>query len=47
MAHENIRGARDCFREALIQDGLSPDLEDELRRLVRLVNDMLNSRVVP
>ena len=45
--HENIRGARDCFREALIQDGLSPDLEDELRRLVRLVNDMLNSRVVP
>lgn len=43
----NIRDARDLFREALIQDGISRDLEDELRRLVVALNEMLNSRVVP
>ena len=45
--HENIREARDLFREALIQDGISRDLEDELRRLVVVLNEMLNHRVVP
>ena len=45
--NEHIRAARDLFREALIQDGLSPDLEDELRRLVVVVSEMLNHRVVP
>ena len=45
--HEQIRQARDLFREALIQDGISPDMEDELRRLVVLLNKMLNHRVVP
>lgn len=44
---ENIRAARDLFREAVIQDGISPDLEDELRRLVVSINDMLTHRVVP
>lgn len=43
----NIRDARDLFREALIQDGISRDLEDELRRLVVALNEMLNARVVP
>ena len=43
----NIREARDLFREALIQDGISRDLEDELRRLVVVLNEMLNNRVVP
>ncbi len=45
--HEHLREARDLFREALIQDGISRDLEDELRRLVVLVNEMLNHRVLP
>ena len=44
---EQMREARDLFREALIQDGISRDLEDELRRLVLVLNEMLNSRVVP
>lgn len=45
--HEQIRQARDLFREALIQDGISADMEDELRRLVVVLNEMLNHRVVP
>ena len=44
---ENVREARDLFREALIEDGLSRDLEDELRRLVVVLNEMLTHRVVP
>jgi len=44
---ENIRTARDLFREAVIQDGITPDLEDELRRLVVSINEMLNHRVIP
>ena len=47
LGHENIREARDLFREALIQDGISRDLEDELRRMLVALNDMLNNRVVP
>lgn len=43
----NLREARDLFREAAVQDGITPDLEDELRRLVKSVNEMLNARVVP
>ncbi len=42
-----LREARDLFREAAIQDGITEDLEAELRRLVKAVNDMLNSRVIP
>jgi len=42
-----VREARDIFREALIQDEISPDLEEELRRLVRVINEMLNQRAVP
>lgn len=44
---ERIREARDLFREAAIQDGITEDLEAELRRLVKTVNAMLNSRVIP
>jgi len=44
---EQLRQARDLFREALIQDDISPDLEDELRRLVLLLNEMLNQRALP
>ena len=44
---ESIRIARDLFRDAVIQDGISPDLEDELRRLVVSINDMLTHRVIP
>ena len=42
-----IREARDLFREALILDSISPDIEKELRRLVQEVNTMLNGRVIP
>jgi hypothetical protein len=42
-----IREARDLFRESLILDGITGDLEDELRRLVQEVNDLLNHRVIP
>ncbi len=42
-----IREARDLFREAAIQEGISQDIEDELRRLVKIVNDMLNYRPIP
>lgn len=42
-----VREARDIFREAMIQDGLTEDLEDELRRLVKAVNDFINERVIP
>lgn len=44
---ESIRIARDLFRDAVIQDGITPDLEDELRRLVVSINEMLTHRVVP
>lgn len=43
----DLREARDLFREAAIQDGITDDLEAELRRLVKAVNDMLNNRVIP
>jgi hypothetical protein len=42
-----IRDARDVFRDALVLDGITEDLEDELRRLVKAINDMLNERVIP
>lgn len=41
------REARDLFREALILDDLSEDLQAELRRLIKAVNDALNERVIP
>ena len=47
QGQEHVREARDLFREAMIQDGVSKDLEDELRRLVVVLNEMLNHRVVP
>ncbi len=43
----DLREARDMFREAAIQDGINDDLEAELRRLVKSINDMLNNRVIP
>jgi serine/threonine protein kinase len=42
-----LREARDLFREAAILDGITDDLDAELRRLVKAVNEMLNNRVVP
>jgi len=44
---EQLRKAREHFREAAILEGISADLEQELRRLVKRVNDMLNRRVIP
>lgn len=42
-----LRAARDHFREALTLDDLTLDLEDELRRLTKALNEMLNHRVIP
>lgn len=42
-----LKNARDTFRDALLLDDLAPDMEDELRRLVKAVNEMLNHRVIP
>jgi serine/threonine protein kinase len=42
-----IREARDLFRDALTLEGIAPDLEDELRRLAKAVNEMLARRVIP
>jgi serine/threonine protein kinase len=47
QGHVQLREARDLFREAVIEEGITEDLEDELRRLVKLVNEMLNHRVIP
>lgn len=43
----DLREARDMFREAAIQEGITEDLEAELRRLVKSINEMLNHRVIP
>ncbi len=43
----SLKNARDAFRDALTLDDLTPDMEDELRRLVKALNDMLNHRVIP
>jgi serine/threonine protein kinase len=42
-----IREARDLFRDAAVQDGISPEMEAELRRLVKAVNELLSHRVIP
>ena len=42
-----LRDARDLFRDSLVLEGITEDLEDELRRLAKAVNDMLNERVIP
>ncbi|MFN8374936.1 MAG: hypothetical protein U0694_18925 [Anaerolineae bacterium] len=47
QGHAQLREARDLFREAVIEEGITEDLEDELRRLVKLVNEMLSHRVIP
>ncbi|MEM9955356.1 MAG: hypothetical protein AAF846_27380 [Chloroflexota bacterium] len=44
---EAMREARDLLRDTLILDGISEDLESELRRLVKSVNDAINNRVIP
>ncbi|HYO88572.1 MAG TPA: hypothetical protein VER79_07975 [Candidatus Limnocylindrales bacterium] len=44
---DSLREARDLFRDAAIAEGISPDLEAELRRLVVAINNMLNGRAIP
>lgn len=44
---DSIREARDLLREALIIDDITPDIEDEIRRVLLAVNAMLNARVIP
>ncbi len=47
IAHASLREARSLFREAVIQDNITEDLEQELRRMVKAINEMLNKRVIP
>ena len=47
IAHASLREARDLFREAAVLDDITEDLEDELRRLAKAVNEMLNHRIIP
>lgn len=47
QGQESLREARDILRDAAIMDDITPDLEDELRRLVKAANQMLNNRVIP
>ena len=42
-----VREARDRLRDAMVQDGITQDLEDELRRLIKDINDVLNQRIIP
>lgn len=44
---EKLREARDLFRDAAIEDHITSDMEAELRRLVKAVNEALNHRVIP
>jgi serine/threonine protein kinase len=47
QGQSHLREAGDLFREALVEEGISEDVEAELRRLVHLLNHMLNARVIP
>lgn len=47
QGQDQVREARDLFRDAAILDHITTDLEDELRRLVKATNEMLNHRVIP
>ncbi len=42
-----IREARDLLREAAIDEAINDDTEQELRRLLGAINDMLARRVIP
>lgn len=42
-----LRQARDLFRDAAVTEGIGEDMEDELRRLVKAINDLMNHRVLP
>jgi serine/threonine protein kinase len=47
QGQDALRDARDLLRDAAIMDDISPDLEAELRRLVKAANQMLGNRVIP
>lgn len=44
---DSIKAAREMLREAAILEGISDNLEAELRRLLNKINDMLNARAIP
>jgi serine/threonine protein kinase len=44
---DQAREARELLMEAAIMDGINEDMERELRRLMKAINDYLNARVVP
>lgn len=47
QGQEALREARDRFRDGAIQEGIPEDMEAEMRRLTRALNDMLNHRPIP
>lgn len=42
-----LRQARDLFRDAAVTESIGEDMEDELRRLVKSINELMNHRVLP
>lgn len=42
-----LRDARDHLHDALTVEDLPPDIEDEVRRLIKALNDQLNKRLIP
>jgi serine/threonine protein kinase len=44
---DSLREARDLLREAAITDNINDDTEQELRRLLSAINEMLARRVIP
>jgi hypothetical protein len=47
QGQEAIREARESLLEAVILDDINEDMEAELRRLLALINQVLNNRVIP
>lgn len=47
QGQDAIREARDILRDTLTLDGITADQEEELRRLAKAVNAMINARVIP
>lgn len=43
----HLREARDLLRDAAVHDHISSELELELRRIVKAINEALNHRVIP
>lgn len=46
-AEDLVRESREIFLSAATLDGINEDMEAELRRMLKGINDFLNMRVIP